>query len=77
MGHKHDECYKIIRYPLDWRKSGHDKREKGGSWHDKRNRSKVAQVDIEGSLILGFSMHHYERLIQQLNLDVEPVIGAQ
>ncbi|KAJ1377981.1 Zinc finger, CCHC-type superfamily [Sesbania bispinosa] len=77
VGHTKDECYEIIGYPPDWRRSRRDEREKTGSWSDKKNGSKVAQLVTEGSPIPGLSMQQYERLMQQLKIDAEPVVGTR
>ncbi|KAJ1382198.1 Zinc finger, CCHC-type superfamily [Sesbania bispinosa] len=77
IGHTADRCYEVIGYPPDWKKSRREKKDKSGSWNDKKNGPKAAQVIVEGSPILGLSIQQYERLLQQLNVDVESNISPQ
>lgn len=61
----------MIGYPADWKKPNRDKRDRNGSWGDKRSGPRAAYVNTSESPIPGLTAIQYERLMQTLNGEAE------
>ena len=50
IGDTREKCCEVKWYPLNWKKSGQEKKDNAGSWNEKSG-PKLSYMDIDGSLI--------------------------